>query len=81
MLAFFNLKRTYHNVKASLYVDLERKHASITMTVNGRITDTFEPKLWEVDTVEKAEKYLSRDCGETGTFMEFYHYHYGRIAA
>lgn len=81
MLTQFTIKRKFYKLAATLYVDLEGKNASLTVTYDRRIVALPEIHIYDVNTVEKAEKWLSRPVDERGNFIEVLEHQYRLLAA
>lgn len=74
MLASFVLRSTFYKMKATLRVDLEDKAADLLVTYEGRIVLMEDVRIFEVDSLDKAERWLRRDMGERGSFVEWLHW-------
>lgn len=70
MLALFIRKRTFCKLQVTLYVDCEKQEASITVTYDRRIKAVDPVSFHEVRDPELAKKWLSREVGEHGNFIE-----------
>lgn len=82
MLKFFEVEKTYHKLTVRLYVDCIVQKADVTVVYDHRIVLTDELGLnqhieqfgrseWlKLDNPDHALKFLSRDYGEHGNFME-----------
>ena len=71
MLDFFIVRKTFYGLVATVTVDVRKAEADFRATLDGRIVlDESLKHFHEVATPEKAEAWLSRDMGETGTFVE-----------
>ena len=81
MLANFTIKRTFRETRVTLYVDCERKAASIVATHNRIIRDQGDIEFWKVETPEKANRFLSETIGERGSLIETLQARYSRLYA
>lgn len=72
MLANFTVRRVFNDLKLSLFVDLERKDACLTVTYARRLIARHSDQvaLREVCTPEKAEAYLRKPAGQHATLVE-----------
>ena len=61
MLAHFTVKRTFYKLTVKLWVDCEKRDASITTKYDGVLKDVYQHVIFaDVDSPEKAEAYLGR---------------------
>ena len=82
MLKFFEVEKTYHKLTVRLYVDCVAQKADISVVYDRRIVLTGELGInqhieqfgrgeWlKLDNPDHASRFLSRDYGEHGSFME-----------
>lgn len=72
MLDFFQMSRTFHKLRVTLYVDTRTKDAAVTITYDRRIVRLdYSTAFHYVATPELADKWFSRDMGERGNLVEF----------
>lgn len=69
-MTFFQMRKFYNGLRATLTVDLEAKAAEVVIAYHGKIQRMETVNLWEVDTPEKANAWMSRPMGERGNFIE-----------
>jgi hypothetical protein len=61
MLSMFVVKRTFYKLEVKLWVDCEKRDASITTKYAGILQDVHQHVIFaDVDSPEKAEAYLGR---------------------
>lgn len=75
MLKFFEVERTYNKLTVRLYVEPDHRDpkADLTVTYDRRIVRMGavpNHALRDVLTPEGAERWLSRDTGERGSWIE-----------
>lgn len=76
MLAMFVIRKTFCKLTVTLHVDVEAKSAETIVTYDRRIKRIDTAPIWEVDTVEKAEKWMGRSFGERGSLVEYLEWGY-----
>ena len=71
MLVQFHIKRQFNKLAVSLWVDCDRKTASLLASYERRIIRADEAvEFWKVSTPEMAEKWLTEPQGEMGSRIE-----------
>jgi len=70
MLASFTIRKTFCKTRITLTVDNERKTADALVIYDGLIVANQPLQYFDLDSPEKAERYLSRPVSEYGSWIE-----------
>lgn len=71
MLTYFTTKTTLRNLMLRLHVDCDREEADLSITYGGRLLRTCEPVPFsDVRTPQAAERWMHRDVGFFGSYVE-----------
>lgn len=81
MLSYFGLRRTYYLLSATIYVDVDRREAELSVKYDGRLKRNVTIPFDDVATPEKAEAYFTRRVGVHGTLLETLENDFKREAA
>lgn len=70
MLASFTIRKTFYKTRITLTVDNERKTADALVTYDGLIMANQPLRYSDLDTPDKAERYLSKPVSEYNSWIE-----------